>query len=660
MRRSHNNCCTQMPILKVSALAIGLTLAGAANAEQFKFDNGISGSLDTTISAGVSVRLGEIDKNLIGIANGGTSRSVNEDDGDRSFAKNRPFSELLKVTQDLEFKYQDWGFFARGLYFVDFKTYHNENIGPTGKKIIGKDAKILDAFVTKSFEVADRKLRFKVGNQVISWGESTFIGNSINVINALDVTKLRTPGSEIKEALLPTTALSGSFELTKNASLEAYAQFNHDKFRIDPRGSYWSNGDAVADDATEVIFSFGRRKDLFKRGPTNIIPPTSALFPLTQALGFGAFDPAGAVWAKRLPDREASDSGQYGFAFRYLATDFNNTEFGLYALKYHSRTPLLSAIRGTPSSILTSNATTAGASGQTGTIGYFAEYPKNIRLYGVSFNTQGPAGVALQGELSYRPNQPLQLASGEVILAAVGLPNLITGYQFIPGTVSAANPYGVSPAGLVAAGTEISGFRRVKMAQFQMTGTKTFPSVFGADQAVALGEFGYTKYIGLPGDQKFAAAGAGLPATQQGADAGQAGSVQPGGYLTANSWGYRVVGSLTYSNALLGGNLTPRMVWSHDVHGSSQTFNSGVKAVSLGANLEFNKKLTFDVGYSNFFGGKTFCGTDTVDPAKQTSLAPQVFGVAALGIAGQGASWCTSANPVKDRDFYSVSVSYSF
>lgn len=657
MSRSHNNRRAYVPAVRVSALAVGLALAGAANAIQLTFDNGMTGNFDTTISAGISVRAESIDPNLFGIANGGTARSVNEDDGDRYYKKNRPFSELLKATHELDLKYQGWGFFARGTYFIDLRNYHNPNLGPTGRDNIGQDAKMLDAFVSKAFEMGDHTLRLRAGSQVISWGESTFIPNSINVINAVDVSKLRVPGSELKEALIPTVALQGSVELTKNASLEGWVQFNHDKFKLDPRGSYWSNNDTASDDSTEVILSFGRRKDLFQRGPTNVVPPTSAAYPTTQLLGYGPFDPAAAVWAKRLPDRNPSDYGQFGFAFRYLAPDLNNTEFGLYALNYHSKTPVLSAIRGTPSSIVTSGPL-AGPVGHTGTIGYFTEYPENIRLYGASFNTQGPWGMALQGEVSYRPNQPLQIGSTEVILAAVGLPNLITGYQFIPGTVSAANPYGVAASGLVPAGTEIKGWRSVKMTQAQMTATKTFPNVLKADQAVVLGEIGYTKY-NLPSGLVFNGAGTGLPATQQGADAGQAGSVQPGGYVTENSWGYRLVGSLTYSN-VWGGNLTPRLAWSHDVSGVSQTFNEGVKAASVGAAWEFNKRLVFDLGYSTFFGGKTFCGTDTVDVAKQTALAAQVYGVAALGIPGQGASWCTSANPVKDRDFYAVSVSYSF
>jgi hypothetical protein len=159
---------------------------------------------------------------------------------------------------------------------------------------------------------------------------------------------------------------------------------------------------------------------------------------------------------------------------------------------------------------------------------------------------------------------------------------------------------------------------------------------------------------------KFAGPATNLPATQEGAVAGQAGSVQPGGYITENSWGYRLVTSAQYPNALFTGNLTPRIAFFHDVKGVSQTFNEGVKSLSFGAGLEIKKRLNFDVSYNMFFGGRVYCGTDQVTNAGQTSLAAQIAGVAALGRAPQGANFCSNANPIRDRDFYSFSVSYSF
>lgn len=647
------------PLAKRSAVAVALLLAGVAHAEQFKFENGISGSLDSTISAGVSIRTEGPDGRLFGIANGGQSRSVNEDDGDRAFKRNRPFSKLIKVTHDLELKYEDWGFFGRGLYFVDFENRKKSSLGPIGRDRLGSDARILDAFVTKGFDVYDTKVKTRFGQQVISWGESTFLPNGINIINPVDVSKLRVPGSELKEAFIPTSSASVSVELTKNASMEAFWLFNFDKTKLDPKGSYWSNNDTASDDATQVFVSFGRRKDLTGQTATNPIPPTTPTAgPIAQGL-YGLFDPAASVWAVRGPDRNPSDHGQHGVAFRYLATELNNTEFGLYYANYHSRIPFFSGIKGTVSSILTGGPL-ATAVGHTGTASYFVEYPSNIRMLGMSFNTGGPFGIALQGELSYRPNQPLQLSSTELILAALGAPNVVTGFQTIPGTVSAANPFGASAAALVPNGTELSGWRRVKQSQLQITGTKSMPNIFGSDQGVLVTEVGYTKYHGLPTGLLFNGPATYLPFTQEGAVAGQAGSRQIEGYTTENSWGYRMAGRLEYSNAFMGGNWAPRFAWAHDVKGVSGTFNEGVKSIALGSSLEFSKKLVIDLSYTSFFGGRIYCGTDALTNAGQTALGAQLAGVPALGRAGQSASWCNNANPISDRDFVALSVSYSF
>jgi hypothetical protein len=647
------------PALKLSALAVGLAVSASASAVQFKFDNGVSGSFDTTLSYGLSIRTESADPSLIGIANGGTSRSVNEDDGNRSYNKNRPFANVIKGTHELSIKWEDWTLFARGTYFTDFENRGRSNLGPEGRKRVGEGARMLDAFVGKGFDVFGNNARIRLGNQVISWGESTFIPNGINVINAVDLVKLRAPGSELKEAFLPTSSIWGSFEITKNASLEAFAQFNHDKIKLDPRGSYWSNNDFASDDANQVFLAFGRRLDLTGVAPRNPVSPATPQIGATAQALFGPFTPAAQIWAPRGPDKKTSDNGQYGIAFRYLAPEFNNTEFGIYYMNYHSRIPFLSGTKGTVTSALTGSPLGA-PTGQTGTASYFVEYPEDIRLLGFSFNTQGPFGVALQGEFSYRPNQPLAYAAPEVLLAALGLPNLLTGFTTIPGTVSATLPFGASAAGLVPNGTLLQGWERVKVQQFQMTATKSVPSFLGAEQLVMVGEVGFTRYPGLRSDIKFNGPAVYLPATSQGAIAGQAGSVQTDGFVTENSWGYRLVGRLEYANAFLGSNLAPRIAFNHDVKGVSQTFNEGVKSVSIGANIDYQRKFSIDLSYTSFFGGKKFCGTDTVvNAAAQTSLAAQIAGVPGFS-APQGASFCSSANPIRDRDFASLVVTYSF
>lgn len=637
------------PVLKPLALAIALSGAGPALAFQFKMENGLSGSLDTTLSYGISVRAASRDPSLVGIANGGTSRSVNEDDGNLNYDKNKAFANIAKATTDLELKFGNFGFFGRGIAFYDFENADSDKLGPTAKDRVGKNVKGLDGFVTAAFEPMGKNLRLRAGRQVVSWGESTFIPNGINVINSVDLSKLRIPGSELKEAFLPTTGVWANFQITQDASIEGVYLTNHDKIRIDPRGTYFSNNDFASDDSNRVILSFGRRRDQ-NSPPSNPVPPVVPTLGPTAAALYGPYDPAASVWAPRSADRDPSDDGQYGFALRYLAGELNNTEFGLYYMNYHSRIPLFSGIKGTTTSILTGGPLIAPICGQaalralcaTGTATYFAEFPEDIRMFGVSFNTAGPGGVALQGEYSYRSNLPVQYATPELLLAALGLPNLITGFTQIPGA-----PTGATPAALIPDGSYLQGYKRLKASQFQMTATKSVPNIFGAEQLIVLGEGGVTYFHNLPTDVKFNGPAVYLPATAFGAVLSSAFSVQNEGFLTSVSWGYRLVGRLEYANALLGGNLSPRLAWSHDVRGVGPSFNEGAKSLSLGASWDYQRKWLVDAQYTSYMGGRTYCGTDAPPPGSAVTT-------------GQSASWCSNANPLKDRDFFSVSVSYSF
>ena len=638
------------PAWKPIALGVALLGTTPAFALQFSFDNGVKLNVDTTISYGVAIRAVDPDPNLIGIANGGTSRSVNEDDGDLNYKRHSPYSNVIKATTEVEAKWNNWGIFGRGTCYYDFDLHDSPKLGETGRQRLGKDCIGLDGFVSGQFEPFGKTTHVRVGRQVISWGESTFIQGGINVINAVDLSKLRIPGSELKEALLPTTAIWASQELTKSTTIEGFYLGNWDKIRLDPRGSYFSNNDALSDDANRVIVSFGRREDQHIDPPHNPFPPGIPTLSAAAAALYGPFDPAASIWLPRKDDHNPSDSGQYGVALRYFAKDFNSTEFGVYFENYHSRTPILSATRGTTTSVLTGGPLIAPICAvpaliqlcATGTANYYAEYPENIRLFGLSFNTQGPWGVALQGEYSYRPNQPLQIATAEVILASLGLPNVITGFTQIPGA-----PTGATSATLVPEGTTIQGYQRVKMSTAQVTATKSIPNVAEAEQLIVLGEVGMNYFHNLPSNLAFAGPATYLPATAFGAVISGAFSQQPGGFATSSSWGYRLAGRLEYSNLFAGGNVAPRIAYSHDVHGVGPNFNQGVKSMSVGASWEYQRKWVVDVQYTNFFGGRTYCGTDVPPPG--SSVTP-----------GQPASWCSSANPLNDRDFYSFSVSYSF
>lgn len=585
------------------ALAVMLVLsaAGSSQAYQFKNESGsVTGSFDTTISIGAMWRMQDQDPALVGITNGGTSRSVNEDDGDLNYDRGDLVSGIVKVTHEFDIKYGNYGVFLRGYYFYDYAAARNrEELGSLAEDRLIRDVELLDAYGRASFDLGGRTLNVRAGRQVVSWGESTFIPNGINVINPVDVTRLRAPGAELRDAFIPTPMGWFSQSLADNTTLEAVYLTSWEKTKIDPRGSFFSTNDYASDDGDNAYVGFGRRKDQH--------------FPLTSPLA----DLEASVWIPRSPDRNPSDRGQYGFAMRQFAPGLNNTEFGLYYLRYHSRTPIASGIRGSSSNMLVA-----------GTARYFIEYPEDINLYGASFNTSGPAGIAIQGEYSYRPNQPLQLAAIELLLAGLGLANNITG--------------DAAAAAAVPAGTDISGYRRVQMHQAQVTGTKAFGPTIGAEQFVIVGEVGYT-YLNLTDGLLFNGPGTHLPAP--GSNNAAFGSYQQEGYATKSSWGYRAVARMDFESALGGATLSPRIAYSHDVQGVSPTFNEGVKAVTVGLGYNLRQVWQADIAYTSYFGGRTYAGTDTTSP----TFPP-----------GQSLDYTSSSNPLKDRDFISATVSYSF
>ena len=671
-----------MPQFRRSLIGSAVTLAlaaGAGTAQAFEFQYGeVTGSFDTTVSLGALWRMENPERSLISIANGGTSRDPNSDDGNLRYKRNELVSTALKATHDLELKYHNFGAFVRGSYFYDPTIRSKGSLNSEARDLLGEDAEILDAYVRGTFKIGERNLNLRLGRQVVSWGESTFIQNGINILNPVNVSRLRAPGSELKEGFIPTMMAYASQELTDNLSVELALPTEWKKTKIEPAGSFFSTNDFVSEGGNIAYTGFGRRNDG------------------NEAAGIFPANANAALWAPRSKDRDAGNDGQYGIAFRYFAPQLNNTEFGFFHVNYHSRTPYVSGYRGgitaggTISNNLTvpqrgalgfagipvfaagnsacttlniptfgglhtaanigalapivggvanatalsalnaTNAACAAAAGRAGT--YFVEYPEDIQLFGVSFNTALPGGIALQGEYSFRKNQPMQLPSAELLGAALGIGNQLT----------STNP---AQAAAVPFGTEIQGYRRVKMHQIQMTGTKAFGPTFGAEQLVVVGELGYTR-LELPSNLKFAVPGCHLPQAGS-SDASSYRSQSAGCFATENSWGYRLVGRLDYPNAIGDVTVSPRLAFSHDVSGRSPTFNKGAKALTLGVGFNYRQNWQADIAYTAFFGGKKISGTDRSDAGTGPLPTPV-------------ATYASHTNPMVDRDFLAISVSYSF
>src|SRR5882757_9154683 len=167
----------------------------------------LNGSWDTTVAFGQSWRVANPDCRLVAIADGGCGRSPNIDDGDLNYLHKAVFSKALTAVTELSLNYKDFGVFARASALHDFAVQNGDTdrtpLSSEALNLVGSYTRMLDAFGYWRFELGTMPSELRLGKQVVSWGESTFIQGGLNSVNHFDVSAVRTPGSELKQALLP-------------------------------------------------------------------------------------------------------------------------------------------------------------------------------------------------------------------------------------------------------------------------------------------------------------------------------------------------------------------------------------------------------------------------------------------------------------------------
>ncbi|MBK8859098.1 MAG: DUF1302 domain-containing protein [Opitutaceae bacterium] len=607
----------------------------------FQFGSGdLTGNFDTTVSAGTLYRLSSADRDYYGTANGGLQNSVNADDGNLNYDSGI-VSTLFKASHDLQLKWNNVGIFARGYYFWD--TVANDTmrtiLSEQAEKRVVKGAELLDLYIATGFDLGAVPVDLRFGRQVLSLGESTFIPNGINVVNPVDLSKLRVPGAELKEAFLPVNMLKASIGLTENITIEPYWLLEFRRNELEPAGSYFSTNDFASRGGSTVWLGFGGISDL------------------TGASGTGL----GGI--QRDLDREGDNYSQYGLSARVLAGD--GTEFGFYYANYHSRSPVISArtptgpissayvqgvagnlanaqlapamigagipagtvavvLPGLIGSALTSvpvgslapslapyaafypaaqsiasGARTLGflSAAQTGR--YFIEYPTDIQMVGASFNTDlGSTGISWQGEISLKNDVPLQVDDVELLFAALSTLNPAYG---------ASNQIGNY---LGQYNKEVPGYRRHDVWTAQTTMTKVFGPQLGASQLTMVAEVGGV-WADLPdksvlrydGPATFTSGSAAymlssgngaLPATPESA------------FADSNSYGYQILARLDYNNAFAGVNFSPSIAFVHDVSGTTPlplgNYIEGRKSITIGAEFTYQNSWVLELRYVNFSG----------------------------------------------------------
>jgi hypothetical protein len=548
-----------MKPLALLIAAMGVSMANPAFAGKFEFDNGITGSFDTTISLGFQKRLEAPKSSIIGNDNGGSVPTTsplgnfpgnyadpnfnytNIDDGDLNFKKNQIVSSVIKGTHELFLKDQgNWAALGRFTWSSDFSAYKTERtpLDPEAKDAVRQSVSLLDLWVSKELEFGDNSAKVKFGNQIINWGEDIFIMGGVNSINSLDIRKAHIPGTQLKEIFIPSPMLSLSTGLGKGFSLETYYQFRWNKFIFDPAGTFWSNADFIGKGGHRGAFV-----------PSSLGGPGD-FDPSNPARTLAAIDAVGG----RIPveiDR-ARNSGQYGASLRFKPKE-GDTEYAAYYIRFHDKLPFVGFRQ-------------AGASNMFN-VSAVEQYGEDRTIFGASMNTK-VGDLAVGAELSYRPKDSVA----------------------IDPTVPGSGQYSVFA---LAPGELANGYKDEKKYQAHLN---TFyllppmvPSVLGAAEGYVMGEVAYTLYpsLDLSGNVPYLLNNYTLPSKR--------------------SWGYVAEFGLTYANLFGSGwTVSPILDWYHDVKGVSPNtipFIEGRKAINLGFNFDYHNTWKTNVSYTTYFGG---------------------------------------------------------
>ena len=565
-----------------SAAADTCALLASAPAQAWRSttDGGTEIDFNTTLSFGLQWRTQKPDALAIGNDNGGKVPTgaalgsqlngagndgaanpdfnvLNGDDGNLNYKRGQLVSSAIKGTHEFGLKTTDgWRALARGTWVYDpaADDTRRTELSEAARKIAVKNVTLLDAWVSKDFKWLDeRTATVRVGNQVLSWGEDIFMIGGINSINAFDLRKLHTPGTQVKEILRPAPMASLNTGLTQTLSAEAYYQFGWNSFRFDPVGTFFSTAD---------VAGAGQRP---------------AYIPSSSLTGFGlcgAPTPCGDHGSgiqngiNVVPfekDKRPPNSGQYGLALRYKPQGAD-TEFGFYYERYHDKLPFTTLFTDP-----------AYAASNVASIGYYNEFGRDKDLFGASFNTKaGP--VAVGGEISYRPRDSVA----------------------IDGSVPFAGKYSIfDPANADANGRiTVRGYTEEKKIQAHLTGLYftevnsplgALVRALGAAEGTVLAEVAVTHYPNLRlGEVPYLI----FPTYKN---------------PTKSSFGYALEFDLSYPRVWGSDwNLTQSTVFTHDVKGISPNtlpFVEGRKSLFLGALFDNSSVWRVQLGYTAFFGG---------------------------------------------------------
>ena len=583
--------------LITSAISVVLLVSAVSTAAATFTVRDVQGIFNGRISYGGLYRLKDRDSDLIAISSDGNLPSANVDDGNLNYSEGL-VSSTVRGAGELGLSWGDFGYYGRATAFYDFKNQSNDpertSFDDDAEKLVGSDIELRESYVNWRIRPGGVPSLIRIGQQIINWSETTFVRDGLDLINPVDLVTVLQPASTRDDLRIPQRMAWFAANLTETFSFETYYQFEWEPVELPPVGWYFSNNDGLGGEGLHSwMFGNGAVSDL----GTDL----DEYFALPEGtLGFDED-------FQRLPGRnrdKPSDTGQFGAALIGILPYSNATRLGLHYIRYHSRFPLISARTGDAQAVASTAEPLVAArasalesiyleqgldpaeamsmgreaaeeltlSQYANEASFFASYPEDIDLLGISFSTAlRQTGTLFAGEISHHFDFPFQ-------------------YDFNPVLETVFSPVlfdtdvGDTPLGDYGPSEIIGGFTRLDRTLVTAEVGQIFRGRLWADQVLLSADLSWSAVHNIPGGN----------APRLTSD-------------DESSWGYRVQSVASYSGLFGGITLIPFVTFSHDFSGTTpapvSTFIEDRKSFVFGLRAVYINKLVGEIRYSGFHGG---------------------------------------------------------
>ncbi|HWH46923.1 MAG TPA: DUF1302 family protein [Burkholderiales bacterium] len=597
-----------------SGALLALVFAPGTNAagEEENEDGRFRPKFAQEFAVGGISRVGGRDPGLIGGGNGGTGTSVNYDDGNLNYGRGLA-SLAVQGRTSISGESQRLEASLEAVYFYDFLNAGGDtdfrDLSDAARDRAGRDVYLNNAFIGWKRAFDDARLNVRAGNQRLRWSDSAWFGQSIAPVNPVSASRRYQPGNTAKDLVVAVPMLSAQLVTDGNWTFSGFYQFGFKPTEPEASGTLLSAND---------YYSPGAR--FLQLGQGSPLVPDEDASVTTPATPFGSRVP-------RSEDRLPRWSDQFGM--RAETPEFGAAKMTIagYAMRVHSREPIVSIHTGTLGGLLGVTAQDYTSSGS-----YFLEYPEDVSVFGGSAQLKPGAATQLNLNYSMRIRQPLQIDDDILVTAGLAPAAAVAACSANPASALCAgtlatlnrNPLVAARGGITAANagtffdTELSGFERFNVSQWAIGAIQGLPPVLGAANWYAAAEAGGVYIHGFrPG---FLDASVSVRPEENGA--------RRNGFASRSAWGYRLFTRIEFADVAGLRSVAPSLTWIHDPRGNAP--------ITLGTLLE---------------GNKSYIVAFEADIKKATSAR-----IAYRAWLGRG----NDADRFTDRDYISFSLTQKF